>query len=46
MSRLRGDICSHMDVKATFVNGNLSEEVYVAQPLGFEISGQEGMFIG
>jgi hypothetical protein len=33
----------HMDVKFTFLNGDLAEEVYVVQPLGFAASGKEGM---
>jgi hypothetical protein len=32
-----------MDVKFTFLNGDLAEEVYVVQPLGFAASGKEGM---
>lgn len=29
----------HMDVKSTFLNGDLLEEVYVTQPTGFIIDG-------
>jgi hypothetical protein len=32
----------HMDVKSVFLNGNLKEEVYVHQPAGFIVAGQEG----
>jgi hypothetical protein len=31
-----------MDVKSTFLNGDLKEEVYVHQPAGFIVAGQEG----
>ena len=30
-----------MDVKSTFINGVLMEEVYIEQPLGYEKKGQE-----
>jgi hypothetical protein len=31
-----------MDVKSTFLNGDLTEEVYVHQPSGFTTLGKEG----
>ena len=30
-----------MDIKSTFLNGHLEEEIYVEQPHGYELPGQE-----
>jgi hypothetical protein len=32
----------HLDVKSVFLNGDLKEEIYVHQPLGFVIPSNEG----
>lgn len=32
----------HFDVKSTFLNGKLNEEIYIEQPLGFEIESDKG----
>ena len=34
-------IIHQMDVKTTFLNGNLEEEIYMEQPKGFILRGQE-----
>jgi hypothetical protein len=31
----------HMDVKSTFLNGDLKEEMYVRQPPGFAVTEEE-----
>jgi hypothetical protein len=33
-----------MDVKTTFLDGIIEEEVYIEQPRGFEVNGKEFMF--
>ena len=33
----------HMDVKTTFLNGDLVEDVYMSQPIGFEEVGKDHM---
>jgi hypothetical protein len=32
---------SHLDIKTMLLNGKLKEEVYIFQPKGFEVLGQE-----
>ena len=36
----------HLDVKSAFLNGVLQEEIYVEQPEGFIIPGQEEKVYG
>jgi hypothetical protein len=38
-----GLLIHQMDVKTTFLNGELDEEIYMEQPAGFVANGQEGM---
>jgi hypothetical protein len=38
-----GILVHQMDVKTTFLNGELDEEIYMEQPAGFVANGQEGM---
>ncbi|KAL0373734.1 UNVERIFIED_CONTAM: Retrovirus-related Pol polyprotein from transposon TNT 1-94 [Sesamum radiatum] len=41
LSAIYGLIIHQMDVKTAFLNGDLKEEIYMEQPEGFVISGQE-----
>ncbi|GJR77094.1 zinc finger, CCHC-type containing protein [Tanacetum coccineum] len=41
MTSIHNMIIHHMDVKATFLNGELDEEVYINQPQGFIMPGNE-----
>ncbi|WVZ51502.1 hypothetical protein U9M48_002646 [Paspalum notatum var. saurae] len=38
-----GLLVHQMDVKIAFLNGELDEEIYIDQPVGFVAKGQEGM---
>jgi hypothetical protein len=38
-----GLLVHQMDVKTTFLNGELDEEIYMEQPAGFVANGQEGL---
>jgi hypothetical protein len=38
-----GHLIHQMDVKTTFLNGELEDEIYMDQPDGFAVKGQEGM---
>ncbi|WVZ84641.1 LOW QUALITY PROTEIN: hypothetical protein U9M48_031648 [Paspalum notatum var. saurae] len=41
LAATRGWNVHHMDVKSAFLNGDLKEEVYVKQPPGYVVNGQE-----
>jgi hypothetical protein len=41
LSTIRGLIIHQMDFKTTFLNGDLEEEIYMEQPEGFVVTGQE-----
>lgn len=39
----RGWCLYHLDIKSTFLNGEIAEEVFVEQPVGFEIETKKHM---
>jgi len=41
LASIHGLIVHQMDVKTVFLNGDLDEEIYVKQPEGFVVPGQE-----
>ena len=41
LAAIHGLIVHQMDVKTAFLNGDLREEIYVEQPKGYVIQGQE-----
>jgi hypothetical protein len=43
MAASHGLLVHQMDVKTTFLNEELDEEIYMEQPAGFVANGQEGM---
>lgn len=46
IAALKGWYVHQLDVKSAFLNGDLSEEIYVEQPRGFEVTSQEGHDMG
>ena len=35
----------HLDVKTAFLHGDLEEDIYVSQPAGFTVMGEEGHLV-
>ena len=38
----RGNILPHIDIRSAYLNANLEEEIYVEQPRGYVIDGEDG----
>jgi hypothetical protein len=43
LAAFHGLLIHQMDVKTTFINGELDEEIYIEQPAWFVENGQEGI---
>lgn len=45
LAALRGWILLHLNVKSTFLNGEIEEKIYVKQSDGFTVEGKEGFIL-